>query len=533
MLDLIPSLLAAQTVKQAIAEEVQSAKPESIAQEKAPVVIPVSAIAPPEVVLANPPIAQALPSVPIREITFSRASSLQASPTQSPQAANQVPVAAPPPLQQPNTIQNVVIVKSTQSRETAETLNPPTLESPLNDRAANAATNRSEPETITSSQSQATTQSVTGSTEATLDLKDQTIRQDFAQPPVGETAHQPELKNDRQTPSDRLVERQKVLKQRLAEIVAKGNAQKEAERREALITRSYEAAAQGKFQQARLLLNDSIPAPLRAEVVKTIDSLEANSRKVGVAQATKPIRTALKQRQLEQRQLEMLRSVPSLPPLPKTTIAGSDRRYTRITSPVVKSLPQASAKPDRDYSVTNPASSDLQAFSGALPIPGTPETLSKDRIVYPLPTPAPVTSKYGWRVHPIKGDRRFHAGVDLGAPQGTPVLATQTGKIKVADNMGGYGLAIVLEHDNGTKDALYAHLSQMFVRPGQVVKPGTIIGQVGSTGFSTGPHLHYETRKRTAAGWTTTDPGAQLEAAKVQLERVLASARSGAGHLGG
>ncbi len=133
---------------------------------------------------------------------------------------------------------------------------------------------------------------------------------------------------------------------------------------------------------------------------------------------------------------------------------------------------------------------------------------------------APITSIFGWRVHPITGDRRFHAGIDLGAPLGTPVLAAYAGQVALANWMGGYGLAVVLQHSQ-TQQTLYGHLSEVFVQPGQWVEQGTVIGEVGSTGNSTGPHLHFEWRQMTTEGWVATDPGTQLQYAMAQMLQAL------------
>lgn len=143
------------------------------------------------------------------------------------------------------------------------------------------------------------------------------------------------------------------------------------------------------------------------------------------------------------------------------------------------------------------------------------------RLLFPLSLPAPITSLFGWRVHPITGDSRFHSGADLGAPMGTPVLAAYAGEVAIADFMDGYGLTVVLNHNKNTQETLYAHLSEIFVRPGEQVKQGTVIGRVGSTGNSTGPHLHFEVRQLTEAGWVALDPGAQLEYAVAQLIKAL------------
>jgi murein DD-endopeptidase MepM/ murein hydrolase activator NlpD len=147
------------------------------------------------------------------------------------------------------------------------------------------------------------------------------------------------------------------------------------------------------------------------------------------------------------------------------------------------------------------------------------------RLLFPLSIPSVITSVFGWRVHPITGDQRLHSGTDLGAPMGTPVLAALTGRVMLADFFGGYGLAIALEHTQGTQQTLYGHLSEIFVKPGEVVKQGTVIGRVGSTGNSTGPHLHFEFRQLTTQGWVAQDPGVQLESALAQLVQSLQTAQ--------
>jgi murein DD-endopeptidase MepM/ murein hydrolase activator NlpD len=131
-------------------------------------------------------------------------------------------------------------------------------------------------------------------------------------------------------------------------------------------------------------------------------------------------------------------------------------------------------------------------------------------IVFPLSVAAPITSLFGWRVHPITGDRRFHAGTDIGAPTGTPILAAAKGQIESANWLGGYGLAVIINHGSA-QQSLYGHMSEIFVQPGQWVEPGTVIGRVGSTGNSTGPHLHFEVRHLTQNGWVAVDPGVQLQ----------------------
>lgn len=147
------------------------------------------------------------------------------------------------------------------------------------------------------------------------------------------------------------------------------------------------------------------------------------------------------------------------------------------------------------------------------------------RLVFPLSIPAPITSLFGWRIHPISGEQRFHSGTDLGAPIGTPVLAAYAGRVALADFLGGYGLAILIEHNKGTQQTLYGHLSEIFVKPGEFVQQGVVIGRVGNTGLSTGPHLHFEFHQLTPEGWVALDPGAQLEYALAQLMQTMGVAK--------
>jgi murein DD-endopeptidase MepM/ murein hydrolase activator NlpD len=104
-----------------------------------------------------------------------------------------------------------------------------------------------------------------------------------------------------------------------------------------------------------------------------------------------------------------------------------------------------------------------------------------------------LTSSYGMRVHPVLGGRRAHKGVDLAMPVGTPVYATADGVIGRADWFSSYGLYVAIEH-GGNIQTRYGHMSRLNVAAGQQVHKGDIIGYVGTTGRSTGPHLHYEVR---------------------------------------
>ena len=120
------------------------------------------------------------------------------------------------------------------------------------------------------------------------------------------------------------------------------------------------------------------------------------------------------------------------------------------------------------------------------------------RINVSVPSRMPVdgvrlTSSYGMRNHPILRQRRQHNGVDLAAARGTPVYATADGRIGRAERFSSYGNYVQIEH-GGDLQTRYAHLSSYTVQAGELVQRGDLIGYVGSTGRSTGPHLHYEVR---------------------------------------
>lgn len=114
--------------------------------------------------------------------------------------------------------------------------------------------------------------------------------------------------------------------------------------------------------------------------------------------------------------------------------------------------------------------------------------------IRPLKNMYSVTSGFGRRYHPILKRLRVHTGVDITAPKGTPVYATADGTVTNETPGGGYGMVIVINHGYSYK-TVYAHLSKRKVKPGQKVKRGEVIGYVGSTGLSTGAHLHYEVIK--------------------------------------
>ena len=123
---------------------------------------------------------------------------------------------------------------------------------------------------------------------------------------------------------------------------------------------------------------------------------------------------------------------------------------------------------------------------------GDPAAASVQGFIAPID--AEIGSRFGMRRHPIFRVRRMHNGVDYGAPIGTPIWASKTGTVIFAGWKGGYGNTVVIHHAGGVS-TLYAHMSKLTVEDGSYVTQGEVIGLVGSTGWSTGPHLHFEVRR--------------------------------------
>ncbi len=115
----------------------------------------------------------------------------------------------------------------------------------------------------------------------------------------------------------------------------------------------------------------------------------------------------------------------------------------------------------------------------------------KVRLIWPVR--GRITSGFGYRIHPLFKTRRFHAGIDIAAPAGTAVKAAASGEVLYAGWLRGYGKVVIILHRGGMA-TVYAHLKDIVVREGQRVSQGEIIGSVGSTGWSTGPHLYFEVR---------------------------------------
>jgi murein DD-endopeptidase MepM/ murein hydrolase activator NlpD len=271
-------------------------------------------------------------------------------------------------------------------------------------------------------------------------------------------------------------QRRQEVEQALLQITRQARAQKQAQQAQQAAQESAKYGESGDYDQARHAITTSPVSPqVRANLL----------RKLGAKQVAK---------------------TGKLPAVAIAQKAGTHPPASGFSpsSPAVSSSGASSgyAPPPPGYS----AQALIPSNQAALQLP-IGQLLGKTglNLILPLTIPTEITSAFGWRTHPITGDARFHRGIDLGAAYGSPIVAAKSGRIYLADLYGGYGLTVIVQH-NAMQQTLYAHMSQLFVKPGEWVRQGQLIGQVGSTGASTGPHLHFEFLQQTAQGWSALDP---------------------------
>jgi hypothetical protein len=202
---------------------------------------------------------------------------------------------------------------------------------------------------------------------------------------------------------------------------------------------------------------------------------------------------------LEKRDNHIYREIFEANPIPDSARAKSMEKQQEVK------LTEGMEDNELAYSIASTLDQLLNRLAMQKKSFGDIETMIKDKEKLLAATPAiqPVSNKdlsrmasgFGYRVDPVYKTIKMHAGLDFAAPQGTPIYATADGGVKIAGNTGnGYGNYVVLDHGYGY-ETLYGHQYKIKVRAGQRVKRGELIGWVGSTGKSTGPHVHYEVHK--------------------------------------
>ncbi len=140
------------------------------------------------------------------------------------------------------------------------------------------------------------------------------------------------------------------------------------------------------------------------------------------------------------------------------------------------------------------SSRQLEAMIQQMQSGGEPDQAGTGTFSWPVPGYKTITSDYGMRFHPILKVNKMHTGFDIAVPSGVNILAADSGTVIYSGWMGGYGQVVVIDHGSGLS-TLYAHQSTILAGKGAAVNKGQVIGKVGSTGWSTGPHLHFEVRK--------------------------------------
>jgi len=206
--------------------------------------------------------------------------------------------------------------------------------------------------------------------------------------------------------------------------------------------------------------------------------------------------------ELEQRDNEVYRSIFEATPIPDSARVKEMLAKNEIR--LIQSLSNTALIENMRNQLNN--LSLRMSFQGQSFTEITAMVKNKEKLLRAIPAIQPVSNKnlkrvasgFGYRIDPLYKDSRLHAGLDFSAPTGTPIYATADGEVQIAGfNTDGYGNKVVINHGYGFQ-TLYAHMVRVKAKVGQSVKRGEVIGYVGSTGKSTGPHLHYEVIKRGA-----------------------------------
>jgi murein DD-endopeptidase MepM/ murein hydrolase activator NlpD len=174
----------------------------------------------------------------------------------------------------------------------------------------------------------------------------------------------------------------------------------------------------------------------------------------------------------------------------QSSLQAQSAEPQQLLPPAPQELPRQTLVPDVQLpgSVGSVA---LGALQSSEPDPAVPP------LAYPLAQPAESLDPWGWRYSERRSAWRLHTGIDLAAPQGTPVLASRPGRVLLVESISGYGTTVLLDHGEGWQ-TLYAHLHAATVSSGAWLEQGQPLGTVGMTGSATGPHLHFELRRQGA-----------------------------------
>ena len=169
--------------------------------------------------------------------------------------------------------------------------------------------------------------------------------------------------------------------------------------------------------------------------------------------------------------------------------AAAEKAAAEQAAKAAQAAAQKAAQQQKQKSSASSSGSSGSSSSGSQ---SSQTTASASGFLWPIASSHRVTSPFGWRTHPITGRQNLHGGIDIAAPNGTPIMASKAGVVVISQYGSSYGNYVVISHPDGTR-TLYAHMSQRNVSAGDTVSQGQTVGLVGSTGSSTGNHLHFET----------------------------------------
>lgn len=234
----------------------------------------------------------------------------------------------------------------------------------------------------------------------------------------------------------------------------------------------------GSVNTQDFMSNFKLIKELHKNDVQILKELEVNHKKV-IEKKKELDAIAGKLKSHESAQLEKQKKLKT----DKAEVAAAKAKIEAENSVLYKEIDKLNAESNR-----------LSAEIARMQQDNDTEYKGSGRFTWPFPGYSRVTSEYGYRTHPISGKKKFHSGIDLAGSSGKPIVAAESGKVISAGwNSGGYGNMVIIDHGSGIS-TLYGHNSSVTVSKGQTVKRGQTIAKCGSTGYSTGPHLHFEVR---------------------------------------
>ena len=267
---------------------------------------------------------------------------------------------------------------------------------------------------------------------------------------------------------DQLAEARQAVAQAKADLEASRQGQQET------LAQQQSQQAQIQAQQAevdRLIQEITTQSDVYARQIEQLeDSQDAVAQQIAQAEATYQKQLAAEKAAAEQAAQK----------------AAAEKAAAEKAAAAAKAAAEKAAQQKQQ---TSSPSGGGSASSGSQ---SSQTTASASGCLWPIASSHRVTSPFGWRTHPITGRQHLHGGIDIAAPNGTPILAAKAGVVVISQYGSSYGNYVVLSHPDGTR-TLYAHMSQRNVSAGDTVRQGQTVGLVGSTGSSTGNHLHFET----------------------------------------